>query len=42
MASKLKQLWWLMLIFAICNIAIAIMLYQEPVEKEGATVGYIE
>ena len=42
MASKLKQLWWLMLVFAICNVAIAIMLYQEPVEKEGATVGYIE
>jgi len=27
-ASKLKQLWWLMVIFAVCNIAIAALLYH--------------
>lgn len=38
MASKLKQLWWLMLIFAVCNIAMAVILYQsssaEPVNED--------
>ena len=38
MASKLKQLWWLMLIFAVCNIAMAVLLYQssspEPVNED--------
>lgn len=36
LASKLKQLWWLMLIFAICNIAMAILLYNDrpvPVDE---------
>ena len=27
MASKLKKLWWLMLVFAVCNIAIALILF---------------
>jgi putative ABC transport system substrate-binding protein len=26
-ASKLKKLWWLMLVFAVCNIAIALILF---------------
>lgn len=38
MASKLKQLWWLMLIFAVCNVVMAVMLYQssspEPVNED--------
>lgn len=38
MASKLKQLWWLMLIFAVCNIAMAVILYRsssaEPVNED--------
>lgn len=38
MASKLQQLWWLMLIFAVCNIAMAVILYQsssaEPVNED--------
>jgi len=37
-ASKLKQLWWLMLIFAVCNIAMAVILYRsssaEPVNED--------
>lgn len=28
LASKLKQLWWLMLIFAVCNAVIALLLYK--------------
>ena len=42
MASKLKQLWWLMLIFAVCNVVMAVMLYQssspEPVNEDVVPV----
>lgn len=39
MASKLKQLWWLMLIFAVCNVVMAVLLYQSsPAEPETADV----
>lgn len=42
LASKLKQLWWLMLIFAICNIVIACILYQGGQPKEETVpVSYI-
>ena len=38
MVSKLKQLWCLMLVFAVCNIAIAVLVYQsenaEPAFEE--------
>ena len=36
LAAKLKQRWWLMLIFAMCNIAMAILLYNDrpvPVDE---------
>ena len=33
LASKLKQLWWLMLIFAICNVAIAVLLYKGGIKE---------
>lgn len=42
MASKLKQLWWLMLIFAVCNVIMAVLLYQsstaEPQEEDVAPI----
>lgn len=34
MASKLKQIWWLMLIFAVCNLAIAYIISQSPSEDQ--------
>lgn len=41
MASKLRQLWWLMLIFAVCNIAIAFLLYQNGKRPAGEEVKHI-
>lgn len=38
MASKLRQLWWLMLIFAVCNIAIAMLVYQAEKKPAGEEV----
>ena len=41
LAAKLKQLWWLMLVFAICNVVIAVMLYQGNQTEEPKEVTYI-
>ena len=41
LASKLKQLWWLMLLFAICNVVMAVMLYQGGTKEEEPAVSYI-
>lgn len=38
MASKLRQLWWLMLIFAVCNIVIALLSYQAERRPAGEEV----